>query len=1073
MDKLIDEYLRGIRSEFTTGKATEHSYRPSLKKFIETFEKGVKAINEPKQEECGAPDFIIQKKQAPIGYIECKDVKWALDPTEKTEQVKRYLTSLNNFILTNNLEFRYYAQGERKMTVPVAWIEKGVIRKIVGCEENLQLLLDAFMGYKGPTIRTPKDLAERMAKLAQLIRHTLKTAFEKEDDKGQLHKQFDGFKKVLLNELTHEQFADMYAQTICYGLFAARCNVTGKDADTFSRQHAAYDLPPTNPFLREIFQQIAGPALDTSIAWVVDDLAELLGKADIDAILKDFGKASIQKDPVVHFYETFLAEYDPKMRKGRGVYYTPEPVVSYIVRSMDQILKDDFGLKDGIADATMIEYECINPDTGKKEIKRVHKVQILDPAVGTGTFLHGVISLIHERFVEKRGKGMWSDYVTKHLLPRMYGFEILMAPYAVAHVKLSLLLKETGYDFKSDERLNVFLTNTLEPAHPHVIEMFANQLAQEANRASEIKKDVPVMVILGNPPYSGHSANKGAWIKDLMRGLDNTTGKKTSNYFETGGKKLVERNPKWLNDDYVKFIRFAQHKIAQTGYGILAFISNHGYIDNPTFRGMRESLLTEFDDIYIVDLHGNSKKKETCPDGSKDENVFDIQQGVAVGIFTKHQVKSKKTRIKHAHCYGLQNGKYEWLLENDVKSTTWSTLKPSPQYYLFTPQDNTLLNEYTNGWKISDVMPVNSVGIVTARDKLTVKWSKEEVWETVSDFVKLSPENAREKYDLGDDARDWKVSLAQEDLKKNKLSKDRIKPILYRPFDIRYTYYTGQTRGFLCMPRPEIMRHILHGDNLGLIFHRREELQIDYSHIFCTSYIVEHGSLSTKTTNSIAPLYLYPDPKNNGDLFSNGFARHVNLDSKFIEEISEKLSLAFNPDYQGDLKKTFGPENVFHYIYAILHSPTYRARYAEFLKMDFPRIPITTNIALFRKLCVHGKELVGLHLLERAPEPFSAYPIAGNDIVEKVWFEEPKKGKEAHTGRVFINKTQFFETVPPEVWFFHIGGYQVCHKWLKDRKDRKLSYDDKEHYMKIVVVLNETIRIMAEIDKAIPQWPIV
>lgn len=1071
MSDAIGKYLRSIEKEYSTGKATEHSYRPALKSFVESLKKGISATNEPKREECGAPDFIVQKKQLPIGYIECKDLKWPLDSTEKTEQLKRYRSSLNNLILTNNIEFRYYVQGELKLTVPIARLENDKIRKIAGSEEKLLQLFNSFFAFKGPTIRTPKDLAERMAKIAQLIRYTIHQSFTKEEETGALHSQFDGFKKVLLHNLSDEQFANMYAQTISYGLFAARCNVTGKDADKFSREHAAYDLPKTNPFLREIFGQIAGPGLDNSIAWVVDDLAELLRKADIDTILLDFGRSTLQEDPVVHFYETFLAQYDSKMRASRGVYYTPEPVVSYIVRSIDHILKTDFGLKEGLTDASMIQHEFKNPKTNKKEKRAVHKVQILDPAVGTGTFLHGVINHIHDSFAGNRG--MWSGYVEKHLLPRMFGFELLMAPYAVAHMKLGLLLKETGYDFKSDERLNIFLTNTLEKAHDYSEELFANQIAQEANKASEIKKEVPVMVVLGNPPYSGHSENKGPWIRDLLRGTDNLTGNETENYYNVDGNPLGERNPKWLQDDYVKFIRFAQWRIEQTGYGVLAFISNHGYIDNPTFRGMRESLLNGFDDIYIVDLHGNAKKKERCPDGSKDQNVFDIQQGVSIGIFVKNSKNRKKAKIKHVHCYGLREEKFKWLMGHDVKKTKWTTLKPKSPFYLFVPQDITLLKEYENGWNICDVMSVNSVGIVTARDELTVKWSRDEIWKTVKDFSKLPTETARQNYNLNSDSQDWKVNLAQKDLVESGLKKKNISPILYRPFDVRFTYYTGNASGFLCRPRPEVMRHLVQRENISLCFHRREELAISYSHFIATNLISEHGLLSSKTTNYQAPLYLYPEPNGNGELFKNGFARHANLDTVFIDEFSEKLKFEFIPDGKGNLKKTFGPEDIFNYMYAVFHSPTYRTRYAEFLKIDFPRLPLTSDNKLFRKLCAIGEELVGLHLMDNVPVAFTNYPIAGKHEVEKPVYVEPTKGKDAHGGRVFINKTQYFENVPQEIWEFRIGGYQVCHKWLKDRRGRELSYDDINHYRNIIVVLSETMRLMDDVDKAIPKWPIV
>jgi hypothetical protein len=610
----LTQYLRTIERELAAGNATEHTHRSALKSLIESLADKITATNEPQRIKCGAPDYIITRRQIPLGYIEAKAVGVTLDVEEKSEQLSRYRESLGNLILTDYLEFRWYVrsrpskaneypQSEHRLTARLARVgANGKLRVEKDGEHQVAELLNAFLNAEVPTVQSAKELAVRMAALARLIRGTIQKALSEEGETGSLHQQMEAFREVLLHDLTEDQFADMYAQTICYGLFAARCNAKG--SEHFTREHAAYDLPKTNPFLRKMFNHIAGPELDERIAWAVDDLAELLHRADISAILQDFGKRTRREDPVVHFYETFLAAYDPKMREARGVYYTPEPVVSYIVRSIDHILKTDFKLAAGLADSSKITIK--NPD-GKGKTA-VHKVLILDPATGTGTFLYGVINHILESFT--KNLGMWSGYVSEHLLPRLFGFELLMAPYAVAHMKLGLLLDQTGYGFQTDERLRVYLTNTLEEAHEvSKLPLFTQWIAEEANEASKIKQEAPVMVVLGNPPYSGHSANTGEWISGLLRGKDSHTGKPTGDYFKVDGQPLGEKNPKWLNDDYVKFIRFAQWRIEQTGYGILAFISNHGYLDNPTFRGMRQSLMETFDDIYVLDLHGNSKKK--------------------------------------------------------------------------------------------------------------------------------------------------------------------------------------------------------------------------------------------------------------------------------------------------------------------------------------------------------------------------------------------------------------------------------------------------------------------------------
>ncbi|MEN6370777.1 MAG: type ISP restriction/modification enzyme [Armatimonadota bacterium] len=1072
----FQQYQKQLSKELKAGNATEHTHRPALKTLVQSLMPGIIATNEPKRVACGAPDFIITKSETPLGYIETKDVGKPLDDIEKTDQLKRYF-NLGNLVLTDYLEFRWYVLGKRRMAARLATVgPDGKLWPVENGEAELEELLTSFLKAEIPTVDNPKQLAERMARLARAIRPEVMDTILKEEENGSLRRLMEGFRKVLLHNLTEEEFADMYTQTLCYGLFAARCN--HDPSKQFSRRTAPFDIPKTNPFLRDLFSHFAGLELeDQPYVWAVDDLALLLERTDMAAILEDFGKRTRREDPVVHFYETFLSEYNPAMREARGVYYTPEPVVSYIVRSVDHILKTDFGLPGGLADSSMVKIK-----TRDEEEKEVHKVQILDPATGTGTFLFHVIKQIHDSFEGNRG--MWPAYVQKHLLPRLFGFELLMAPYAVAHLKLGLQLKETGYDFGSDERLKIYLTNTLEEAFKaDDLTLWAQKVAEEANGAGEVKRDAPIMVVLGNPPYSGHSANKGEWIHNLLHGKDTMTGQATENYFEVDGKPLGEKNPKWLNDDYVKFIRFSQWRIEQTGYGILAFITNHGYLDNPTFRGMRQSLMETFDDIYILDLHGNSKKKETAPDGSKDENVFDIQQGVAIGIFVKRKPATKNTCVHYFDIRGLRTAKNDWLEHNDIYTTYWNKIVPSQSFYLLSPQNQRLIDEYQLGWHIGDILPKNSVGIVTARDSLTIHFDSQSVWNTINDFANLPSEIAREKYKLGKDARDWKVSYAQDDIRLSGPTKENISPIIYRPFDKRYTYFTGQCRGFHCMPRIEVMYHMINGDNLGLITNRQTRIKFD--HVFVTRHISDFHILETAHANaSLFPLYLYPS-EHKTSLFDEDIdtdtpgGRKPNLAPEFVADIEKKTGMSFVKDGKGDLKETFGPEDVFDYIYAVFHSPTYRTRYAEFLKIDFPRVPLTSNPELFRSLCKLGEELVALHLMEKHGPDMPNYPVdlpmsdEMKDKVGDVRYTAPGQG--AESGRVWINKKQYFENVPPDVWEFHVGGYQVCQKWLKDRKGRVLSYDDLQHYRGIVAALAVTIRIMSEIDETIDQsggWPI-
>ncbi|MDY6851307.1 MAG: N-6 DNA methylase, partial [Thermodesulfobacteriota bacterium] len=672
----IKTYIKAIERELKVGQATEHTHRHALKKLIESISPQITATNEPKRVKCGAPDFLVSKARQglTIGYIETKDIGKSLDEAEKSGQLKRYRRSLENLILTDYLEFRWYVDGELRDKAGLAGMVKPEkLARDREDEAQVLELLKNFLGHPPARVGTPQELAGRMARLTHMIRDITIEAFETNQASPLLAELRQAFARTLIPDLDTPaktaEFADMYAQTMAYGLFAARCN--HQEALPFKRLGAAGEIPRTNPFLRRLFETITGTELDDEpYAGFVDDLVQLFDHADMEAVLEHFGRRTRNRDPVVHFYETFLAEYDPKLREKRGVYYTPEAVVSYIVHSVDQILKDRFDCPQGLADTSTISYT--REDGTHHETP---KVLILDPACGTGTFLYTVVDLIRDQFMKRRDAGMWSGYVREHLLPRLFGFELLMAPYAVAHFKLGMQLagqdmiplqRDTWrYDFASHERLGVYLTNTLEEAEratQREMYFLERTIAEEAGSAAEIKNDLPIMVIMGNPPYSGHSANRSQYDQKVQKNEEYITGwtagpngtasplkttakhegvkkqptfinRLVKDYFVCNGEWLQERNPKWLQDDYVKFIRWAQWRIERTGAGVLGFITNHGYLDNPTFRGMRWQLMKAFSEIYILDLHGNAKKKEVSPDGSKDENVFDIQQGVSIGIF--------------------------------------------------------------------------------------------------------------------------------------------------------------------------------------------------------------------------------------------------------------------------------------------------------------------------------------------------------------------------------------------------------------------------------------------------------
>ena len=1070
-------YIRTVERTRASGRATEHSYRPALQALIEGLGAeglgaGVGAINEPARVACGAPDFIVERGGVPLGHVECKDIGIDLNRVEAGAQLRRYRDGLPNLILTDHLEFRRYAEGARREAVRLGRLDsRGKLVMEKDGADRLAALFEAFFAADAPTVADARDLARRMAAKARLLRDGIARILRQEDRTGPLRDLLRAYREVLIAGLSRGQFADLQAQTAAYGLFAARC-LHDPEAGPFTRQSAAF--ADTTPLLRDLFGRVAGPGIDPRVAWIVADLALLLARADMASILADFGRRSRQEDPVVHFYEDFLAAYDPALREMRGVYYTPEPVVRYIVASVDRLLRARFALPDGLADTATVA----GPDGAARTQPRV---LILDPAAGTGTFLREAVARIRSTIEAKGLAGAWGDYVRAHLLPRLFGFELLMAPYAICHLKLALEIGGTnaGFTLPAGQRLGVFLTNALEEAHESTAgALFAHEIARESAGADAMKRDAPVMVVLGNPPYSGHSANKGPWIAGLLRGRDGAD--ETGSYFRVDGAPLGEKNPKWLNDDYVKFIRFAQWRIARTGEGVLGFVTNHSWLDNPTFRGMRKSLMESFDEIHLLDLHGNAKKKERAPDGTKDENVFDIQQGVAIGLFMKRADGGGgggPARVFHADLWGAREvgpdgGKYGWLSANDVATTAWTELAPKPPLYLFVPRDEALWDEYKAGAKLTDIFPVHSVGVVTARDRLAIQWSAGDMRRVAADFASRDAESARNAFSLGRDSSDWKIADAQRDVRDHPDPERHVAPVLYRPFDTRFTWYTGRAGGFICRPRPKVMRHMLAGPNLGLSTTRSTEIAGGWEHVFVSRTLTQHHTVSLKEVNYLFPLYLYPTEGAEGF----GKAREANLAPGFVEACAAALGLAFLPDGAGDLEATFGPEDVFGYIYAVLHSPEYRRRYAPFLKSDFPRVPLTGR-APFAALARLGRRLTALHMMEAEGDDAPAFPTAGSNRVEKVRYAPPKGAvpEGAAPGRVWINGAQSFEGVAPETWGFSIGGYRPAEKWLKDRKGRALGFADVAHYRRLCAALAETPRLMARIDETIAAhggWPL-
>lgn len=1082
-------YMDALQVALLRGDATEHTHRPALKTLVEAVSAGIVATNEPRRSDCGAPDFSIAREGLTIGHIECKDVGVDLPAAERSDQLRRYRASLPNLILTDYVDFRWLVAGELKATACLGrWDGKRLSRDRDGWSD-LAALLGDFLAQDPVAISTPRELAERLARLTHLIREVVMQAFVlgvASDDLAGLRQAFaDTLIPDLASEKKVGEFADMYAQTLAYGLFAARCFHRGTGA-SFRRLGAAAGIPQTNPFLRRLFESITGTALaDEPHAGLVDDLVQVLAHSDIDAVLREFGQRTRREDPVVHFYETFLSAYDPELREKRGVYYTPEPVVSFIVRSVDWLLKEKFALAGGLADPATVEVERAEPDdSGKpRSVRETHpKVLILDPACGTGTFLYGVIDHIREAFRDDDNAGMWPGFVRQHLLPRLFGFELLMAPYAVAHLKLGLELagrdlpeeerERWAYEFAPRERLNILLTNTLEAAPEHVavgLPQFGvlGAIADEARAAVRVKRDLPIMVVMGNPPYSNFGRqNRNPWILGLLDDYKLGLAEKKLN----------------LDNDFIKFIRWAQWRIEQSGQGILAFITSHVYLDGLTHRRMRRSLLETFDDIYILDLHGNSRKPELPPGGGVDENVFDIQEGVAVAIMVRSGAGNDLATVRHAELWGLREQKHAELLASDVTNTAWTKLTDIErktclcQQFFFRPAAWTHIDEYCAAPGLIAVLPIGGPGTKCERDNIARHFSRDELLATVRDFRTLEPHVLRQQYALGSDSRDWSIAGAQADVRQHTDDERLVRQFLYRPFDIRCIWYSGKTRGFVGTPSRPTMTHLCNNGGLAIITTRQTH---DQWGAFVTRYISNHKLVSSYDINTVFPLYLYPDgDARQPQLYSDSpwppgpDARVPNLDPGFVAEAERRLRLSFVSDGRGDLETSFGPEDLLAWIYAIFWAPSYRQRYADFLKIDFPRVPMTNDLGLFRELLGLGHELVGLHLLksDRLAHPITRFPIAGDNLVERGFPKYVPK-----TQQVRINAVQYFDCVPSDVWECVVGGYQPCERWLRDRRGRRLTYDDLTHYQRVVTALAETLRLAAEIDRAIGKlggWPL-
>ncbi|HAK88559.1 MAG: DNA methyltransferase [Nitrospirae bacterium GWC2_46_6] len=1031
---MLKLYLKKITETANRGDAREESYYPVLADLLNGYcnsinKKNIHITILPKKTEAGNPDFRVwDGKQHITGYIEAKDPAVEnLDRIEDTEQLKRYLHTFPNLILTNFLEFRLYRNGI--LTDKVLAGRPVILNKLKTApplekEPELLQLFEKFFSFSLPKVYNAKSLAIELAKRTRFLKdEVISQELREEEDtgKGFIQGFYEAFKEYLISSLTEDEFSDLYAQTITYGLFAART----RSENGFNRKLAYDNIPQTIGILRDVFQFISLGSLPQQMEWIIDDISEILSVADINKILHQYFHEGKGKDPIIHFYETFLSEYDPKTRQMRGVYYTPEPVVSYIVRSLHNILEEQFNKPDGFADKN---------------------VTVLDPAAGTLTFLAETAKLAVDEFVSKYGEGGRKNFIKDHVLKNFYAFELMMAPYAIGHLKMSFLLEELGYRLQKDDRVKLYLTNTLEMEElPETKLPGMSSLSEESHLAGRVKKEQPILVILGNPPYSKSSVNKSYFIEYEMNAYKEDVAE--------------EKNIQPLSDDYIKFIRFAHWKIEQDGKGIIGMITNNSYLSGLIHRGMRKKLIDSFDEIYILNLHGSSRFGEKSPDGSKDENVFDIRQGVAIALFVKREDHSRVCKIFYQDVFGLRDSKYDYLSKSDIHSTKWKVLKPSKPYYFLDEKDFSLQSTYDKFMPITRVFNIFSSGVKTNRDHFLTDFDLkvlERRIQTMQDN-KLDDELFRKAYNLTD-GNYWNTAREREKVRNNDSWRSQFYKFAYRPFDMRWIYYQPNLieigRGGASK---DTMRHFFK-ENIGLISARNSKSSI-VNHFYCCDTLMEMKCGESTIQSYLFPLYLYKEKDKPRKRSFGGAMMLFEPEAEYgvkrpnlSAEVVERLTKAY--------KKTPSPEEIFYYIYAVLYSETYRTKYAEFLKIDFPRVPFTKDYKLFKKMSEYGNRLVNLHLLksQELDSPIARFQVEGGNRVAKPKYDD-------NAGRVYINKEQYFEGIAGDVWSYQIGGYQVCDKWLKDRKERILTLDEIQTYCRIVTALKKTIEVQRLIDK--------
>ncbi|WP_459108728.1 type ISP restriction/modification enzyme [Helicobacter pylori] len=1073
---MLKEYLESIK-DLTTEK-NELSHRLSLhnllKRLKDHFNKEFKIEHEPKKEQGSQPDFRVSFQGLNIGYIENKRVGANLSQLSKSDQIRKYLELNPNLMLTDYLNFMWVGKDENnapliKKEISVASLDElsKPLKPKPQTERDLIELFKSFFNHEAAPITNAKDFATHLSPRTRY----LKDALIKYQEETQVSSIFNNFKEYLYEELSFEDFSDALAQTLTYSLFLAKLN---HPFEKINLDNVRSSIPENFAVIREMADFLKKLDGIKEIQWLLNEILSSINHVDMDSILKDLND---DKDPYLHFYETFLSAYDPKLRKSKGVYYTPDSVVKFIIDALDSLLKTHF------KDAPL----------GLKSALDNENIKLLDFATGTGTFLLEAFRKVLEMRKTSDGGISTKEDKYQNLLKQFYGFEYLIAPYTIAHLNLSQAFKEEfKKPLKENDALKIILTNTLiQPSEIAAYRGLNPIFETELLNAQEIKKDENILIITGNPPYSGASSNEGLFewevkatygiepefqtieiekkvkladkIKTLLKNIQaqKQGDKSVKNTNKDALKKLKqihskyklqdEKNPKWLLDDYVKFMRFAQNKIESLGHGLFGFISNNAFLDNPTFRGLRRSLLECYDELYILNLHGNARKKEKTPQGADDENVFNIKQGVSINLFVK-KAQITKQKIHYYDVYGERAEKYAFLAQNDLNSIEWLELDPREPSYLLLPLETRLLDEYEQGFSVQKMFQVGGTGICSKKDHVVFHKTKESLLELLKDFSTLEPSELHRKYDIKD-TEGWKLGRAIENVKKNQHELEKyIVLCQYRPFDYCWTYYTDKSCGFLARPVYDVFKHMLPPPpptNPETPNQTRKNVALITSRRFCQSQKSGVGFVS----NKISDLRTWTCPGMERGDYVNLLYHNPNYTENFTPKFRDFIDKHYN--------HSFEPLEILGYIYALLYSPNYRKRYEDFLKADYPKILFTENKDLFRALSLLGIELIGLHVLNQESLNYSFEKLKDATIGESCYIEAHERNpiikKPSHNEqRLYINHSAYFSGVSQEIYDYRIGGYCVLDKYLKSHKNEPCDFD---HVTNIIKVIARTIEI--------------